>query len=112
MNFFTKILRFIPETRFKILGLATIKDIPTEKFNAIIEDFLSDGWRKTYEYSGIDAWIDYGCVKIKKGNVKFKLEWDNWTGGSIEGNKKDIESISLKQKFPVTQEWRWKECNK
>jgi hypothetical protein len=64
---------------------------------------------KTYEYTGFDAWIDYGCIKLKKGKAKIKLEWDNWTEGSIEGSKEDIDSIAQNSGFSVTQEWRWSE---
>ena len=109
MNFVARIIRFFPKLRFRILGLATIKDIPTTKFKGLIDEFLSNGWRKTYEYKGFDAWIDYGCIKLKNGNTKLKLEWDNWTEGSIEGPNRLIETIANKYLLSVTYEWRWSE---
>jgi hypothetical protein len=70
---------------------------------------LSEGWIQTYEYSGFDAWIDYGCLKLRKGNDKLKLEWDNWTEGSIEGSRDLIAAIAEKIQLPVSEEWRWSE---
>lgn len=109
MRFIAQVIRFFPKLRFKLLGLATIKDIPTSQFNSLIDEFRSDGWQMIYEYQGFDSWIDYGCIKLKKGPIKLKLEWDNWTEGSIEGPKKTIESIANLFKLSVTDEWRWSE---
>lgn len=102
-----KLLRNISKLRFKILNLSTIKDIPTDQFNSIIEKMISLGWRKTYEYSGFDAWIDYGKVKLKKNGTKLTFEWDNWTEGSIEGPTKEIEEIASVSNLKVSNEWRW-----
>ena len=89
------------------MGLATIKDIPTEQFNALVETLVASGWRKRYEYSGFDAWIDYGRIKLRKGQTILNLEWDNWTEGSIEGSKCIIEEIAQDNDLTVTHDWRW-----
>lgn len=109
MNILIKIIRFFPKLRFKLLNLATVKDIPTDRFNQLIKELISDGWKKTYEYSGFDAWIDYGNVKLKKGNMKLTCEWDNWTEGSIEGPHSFIEEFAKKKKLLIINEWRWSE---
>jgi hypothetical protein len=95
-----------------MLGLVTIKDIPTERFNALRAQLLSEGWAQTYEYTGIDAWIDYGCLKLRKGRDKLKLEWDNWTEGSVEGRQDLVAAIAEKIQVPASREWRWSEYDK
>lgn len=104
-----RFLRGCSKLRFRLLGLATIKDIPTDRFNALWQRLLADGWIQTYEYSGVDAWLDYGCVKLRKGPARLKLEWDNWTEGSVEGRRELIEAIGRRFDLPVSHEWRWSE---
>jgi len=100
-------LRFLAKLRFKLLGLATIKDIPTEQFGQIAEELLALGWKKVYVYDGFDAWIDYGKVTLRKGMCKLTLEWDNWTEGSIEGPRKIVEALGYKRNLHVSYKWRW-----
>ena len=99
--------RALAKLRFRLLGLATIKDISTERFNALVDQLVRDGWRKASEYDGVDAWIDYGRIDLKKGAIKLTLEWDNWTEGSIEGPRDIVERLGRQFGFPVTNEWRW-----
>jgi len=47
-------------------------------FNEILEQLLGNGWVKLYEYDAIDAWIDFGKVKIRKDNTTLVFEWDNY----------------------------------
>jgi hypothetical protein len=109
MKWFARSTRLVRKVRFRVLGLATIKDIPTESFNALRGQLLSEGWTQIYEYTGMDAWIDYGCLKLRKGRDKLKLEWDNWTEGSVEGRKDLIAAIAERIQLPATSEWRWSE---
>jgi hypothetical protein len=109
MNWFAKCIRQATKLRFRMLRLATIKDIPTERFNALRAQLLSDGWTQTYEYTGFDAWIDYGCLKLRKGKDRLKLEWDNWTEGSVEGRQDRVVAIAAAIQLPVSREWRWSE---
>ena len=102
-------LRSVSKARFRILGLATIKDIPTDQFNEIIRGLIGEGWTKTYEYAGFDAWLDYGCVKLRKGRQKLKFEWDNWTEGSVEGPPQILARIAMDRDLAVINEWRWSE---
>ena len=62
--------------------------------NEILEQLLGNGWVKLYEYDAIDAWIDFGKVKIKKNNTILTFEWDNYMEGVIIGNKNEIEQIA------------------
>ena len=74
----------------------TISDIPTETFHQIIRDLCSDGWKKTQEYDGIDAWIDYGMIVLRKRFTCLKFEWTNWEEGSIGGPSRVIQGIKDK----------------
>ena len=113
MDFLTKsianTLRILAKLRFRLLNLATIKDIPTEQFNEIIKELITLGWKKTYVYDGFDAWIDYGKVKLREKGIKLIFEWDNWTEGSIEGPITVIENLGKENNLKVTHEWRWDE---
>ena len=92
-----------------MLGLATIKDIPTDGFNALAEQLIASGWKKTGEYIGFDAWIDYRRIKLRKDEIKLNLEWDNWTEGSVEGPRSIIEAIAQDTGYSVSYQWRWSE---
>jgi hypothetical protein len=107
MNALAQVMRAAARVRFSLLGLATIKDIPTKRFKELIAALTDAGWRKTGEYQGFDAWIDYGQVSLKKGGVKLNLEWDNWTEGSVEGPRSTIEEMARQFDFPVSHAWRW-----
>lgn len=78
----------------KVLNRASITDISTDKFNSLIRELISDGWKKTYEYDGLDAWIDYGKITLKKDRSKLTCEWDNWFEGSIEGPRAFMEVLA------------------
>ena len=66
MNVLARSMRAVAKMRFRALGLATIKDLPTGRFNRVVEELVATGWRKTSEYDGVDAWIDLqrtGCAR-------------------------------------------------
>lgn len=112
MNKIVQVLRAASKAKFRALNMRTVKDIPTEQFNEIISVLLKNGWEKTYEYDGFDAWIDYGKVKLKNKNRKLKFEWDNWTEGSIEAEEKTLKEIAEMFNLTVVNEWRWSEYDK
>jgi hypothetical protein len=102
-----RLLRTLAKWRFRWLGLATIKDIPTARFRRLVDDLVARGWRKVAEYDGFDAWIDYGRIKLRKDGHRLLLEWDNWTEGSIEGRRTVIEGIARDFGLEVVHQWRW-----
>lgn len=75
MNVLARSLRTVAKLRFRMLGLATIEDIPTERFKELAEQLVASGWRRTGEYKGFDAWIDYGHTLLRRHGVRLKLEW-------------------------------------
>jgi hypothetical protein len=109
MKLVAKLLRSISKAVFRFRDHATIVDIPTDRFNGIVKQLKSEGWKQTYEYSGFDAWIDYGAVRLKKKGLTLLFEWDNWTEGSIEGPRDFMEDFAKKNSMPVSYEWRWSE---
>lgn len=109
MGLLTRMLRGFSKWRFRLLSLATIKDIPTDQFNSLARQLIESGWKKTDEYAGFDAWIDCGRIKLRKDGSKLSLEWDNWTEGSVEGPRQIVEMIANDAGYPVTYEWRWSE---
>ena len=109
MVLLARFLRALAKQRFRLLGLATIKDIPTASFRQMIDHLAEAGWRKTSEHDGFDAWIEHGRIRMKRHGSILTLEWDNWTEGSIEGPRATIEEIGREQNLRVTHEWRWSE---
>ena len=75
----------------------TAMDIKTDTFNRIVKDFRAEGWKKIEEYDNIDAWIDYGMVRLKKGSAVLTFEWTNWDEGSVEGP--DDTVLAIKSKY-------------
>ena len=88
------VLRVLSRVRFRVLRLAIIEDIPTEKFNQLLVKHVKAGWHKSNEYEGFDAWIDYGRVVLRKGWTKLEFKWDNWTEGEIVGPRNVVNLIA------------------
>jgi hypothetical protein len=109
MKLVAKFLRSTSKAVFSLRNRATILDIPTDRFNDIIKQLKLDGWKQTFEYSGFDAWIDYGAIRLKKNRLTLFFEWDNWTEGSIEGPRDFIEHFAKNNSMPVSYRWRWSE---
>ena len=92
---------------FRLRKLRSIFPVETARFNRIIADLSARGWRKVGEYRGVDAWIDYGRIVLKKGRRRLVFEWDNWDEGSIEGKADVIEEIAAAYRLPVIERSRW-----
>ena len=103
------ICRAFYKLRFRLLGLATIKAIPTYEFRDLIKTLKSEGWYVTYEYFGEDAWVHYGQVKLRRDLRRLTLEWDDKTGGSIEGAGDLIRGIAYTKGYKAVYQWRWAE---
>jgi hypothetical protein len=66
MNVLARSLRAVAKMRFRALGLATIKDLPAARFKQLVTELVAAGWRKTSQYDGFDAWIDYGRIRLNE----------------------------------------------
>jgi hypothetical protein len=102
-----RFLRTLAKLRFRLLGLATIKDIPGDKFKVVVSGLEDQGWRAGARYSGFDAGIDYDAFRLRKGLVELKCEWDNWTEWSVEGPRRIVEAVARDNQLEVTHAWRW-----
>jgi hypothetical protein len=112
MKIIADLHRAFSKARFRLLDLATIQDIPTARFNVLAGELRDCGWRNISEYDGFDAWVDYGRITLRRGRRKLTLEWDNWTEGSVEGPRAEVESIAATFGFAVSYQWRWAEYDK
>ncbi len=101
------LVRWYRETEYRLRGYRTIFPIPTDTFNAIIGDLAREGWRKRYEYRGMDAWIDYGRIVLKRSGQRLVFEWDNWEEGSVEGKPEILAELAARYDFEVSELWRW-----
>jgi len=107
MNPLVSLLRCAANLKLRLLRHAIIQDIPTARFNALIQSLLSSGWSKTYEYTGFDAWIDYGRVDLKKGRARLRLSWDNWCEGEVRGPQAAVAAIAQQVGVPVSRSIKW-----
>jgi hypothetical protein len=82
-------------------GWKRIEGIPTSDFNEILATHVRSGWTKCYEYDGMDAWIDYGRVDLRKGSIRLRFEWTNWLEGEISGPRDVIRDLSQRTRGPT-----------
>jgi hypothetical protein len=107
MIWIARFLRGTAKARFRILGLATVKDIPGDKFKELASVLKAQGWRVSQEYSGIDAGLDYNCIRLRRGLRTLKCEWDNWSEWSVEGPRIVVEAVAAENNLKVSYAWRW-----
>lgn len=107
MTFIAKLMRRFAKWRFRVRGLATIADIEDSDFSDILAALEADGWKVYARYFGVDARIDYDCVRLKRSGIKLKCEWDNWDGWSIEGPALALGELASRFNLSVKSEWRW-----
>jgi len=81
-------------------------DIETELGNKILEDLISDGWKKIREYSPVafDKGIDFDSYVLKKNKSKLKFKWNNWFEWEISGPENELEVIARKYSLSSNQE--------
>lgn len=107
MHAVAKVIRSFAKARFRLLGLAGIKDISGKRFVPLFKLLESDGWRIYRRYEGFNAGIDYDCLRLRKGSATLKCEWDNWSEWSVEGRREIIDAIAQQSELQVTYAWRW-----
>jgi hypothetical protein len=99
--------RTLEKLRFRLLGRATIKDIPGSRFQALVSTLIAQGWHQRARYTGFDAGIDYDRLVLRKGVRSLICEWDNWSEWSIEGPRRLIVAIAATQGLNVSDTSRW-----
>jgi hypothetical protein len=103
----TWISRNLPKLRNNVLGLATIKDIPTEKFLDLIKSLKSEGWDIVDNYYNGGILYHQSKIKLKRNSCKLTLEWNNRDGGNIEGADEVIRNIARTHGFVAVNDQRW-----
>jgi len=77
-----------------------IKEVSTELFNKVIKTLLKEGAKKSFEYQGMDAWIDYGEVHLWLNEDKIVFTWTNWFEGEIEADPALLNKICSRFGIP------------
>ena len=101
------ILRSLPKLRYRALGLASIKDIPTLEFISLIKTLKSKGWHIADEYYSGGVLDHYSKIKLERNSIKLNLEWDNKDGGSIEGAEEHVRKIANTHGFTTVDKRHW-----
>ena len=103
----TWISRNLPKLRNNALGLATIQDIPTEKFVDLIKSLKSEGWDIVGNYYNGGVIYHQSKIKLKRSSSKLTLEWNSKDGGHIEGADEVIRKIARTYDFVAVNDRHW-----
>lgn len=100
-------MRRFARWRFQVRGLSTIQEIPDGTFLGIVSALEAEGWQVVSRYAGIDAGIDYDCIRIQHDGTRLKCEWDRWDEWSIEGPAPIIQPLAARFGLSAVRRSRW-----
>lgn len=92
---------------FRVRGLSTMAEIDGAAFDRILAALEADRWKVTARYGGIDAGIDYDCIRLRRDGIRLKCEWDRWDGWSIQGPTAVVSDMAERFNLSATSRWRW-----
>ena len=95
MTWISEFVRYLSVLGDPRLEPGTIEGLPPFALRRTVDTLLAGGWITTYEYGGTDAWVDYARVDLRKGRSKLKLEWDQESGGSIDGPRVVLDELRV-----------------
>src|SRR6478609_521161 len=95
MTWILKIVGYLSALGAPRMAPGTIEGLPPFALRQTVDVLQAAGWITTYEYDGADAWADYARVDLRKGRSKLKLEWDQESGGSIEGPRSVLDELRV-----------------
>jgi hypothetical protein len=95
MTWISEFVRYLSVLGDAKLEPGTIEGLPPFALRQTVEALQAAGWITTYEYIGDDAWVDYARVDLRKGRSKLKLEWDQESGGSIDGPQAVLDALRV-----------------
>ena len=101
------ISRTLPKLRNNVLGLATIRDIPTQKFLDLTKSLKSEGWVIVDNYYNGGVIYHQSKIKLRRNSSKLTLEWNNKDGGHIEGADEVIRNIARTHDFIAVTDRHW-----
>ena len=95
MAWISQLVRYLGILRDPRLEPKTISDLPPVALRQTLELLLRNGWLKTFEYDAEDAWVDYARVDLRRGRSKLRLEWDQDSGGTVEGPRAVLDELRV-----------------
>lgn len=91
----TWISRAHPKLDFYAVDRSIIRDIPTQKYIAILKSLKSEGWNIVDIYYNDGLSLHHSKIKLKNNSNQLTLEWRKKYGGSIEGTDQSIREIAV-----------------
>ncbi|WP_195732233.1 hypothetical protein [Glaciecola sp. MH2013] len=79
--------------KYKRDDLNIIEAIPIDRFNAIIQKCISEGWEIRPEYYEIERLEQAWAGKLRKGHSTLHCSWSSETYGAINGPRPIIQSL-------------------
>jgi uncharacterized protein YjiS (DUF1127 family) len=107
MRIIAALLRSFARWRFQARGLATLMDLSEGEFQRLSDTLAADGWAVASRYFGVDAGIDYDCIRLKKNGRRLKCEWDRWDGWSVEGPEAVVQRLAIRAGRTARNQSRW-----
>jgi hypothetical protein len=95
MTWFSNFVRYLSVLGDPRLEPGSVEGLPPFALRKAVDALRAGGWITTYEYDAEDAWADYARVDLRKGRSKLKLEWDQESGGSIEGPRAVLDDLRV-----------------
>jgi hypothetical protein len=103
MTWISQFVRYLSVLGDPRLEPRSIEGLPPFALRQTVDALLATGWITTYEYAGDDAWLEYARVDLRKGRSKLKLEWDQESGGSIDGPRAVLDGLRVLDPWTSTQ---------
>lgn len=107
MKFVVQLGRRLAIWHFNWRRKASVLDIGSTDFERIVRHLSQVGWKEAGRYSGIDAGIDYDCVRFRRGSARLKCEWDRLDDWSIEGSEEVVQELAAELGLHAVRQWRW-----
>jgi hypothetical protein len=95
MTWISEFVRYLSVLGDPRLEPGSIDGLPPFALRQTADALLATGWITTYEYAGEDVWVDYARIDLRKGRSKLKLEWDQESGGSIDGPRAVLDDLRV-----------------
>jgi len=95
MTWLSNFVRYLSVLGDPRLEPGAVEGLPPFALRQAVDALRAGGWVTTYEYEGADAWADYARVDLRKGRSKLKLEWDQESGGSVEGPRAVLNGLRV-----------------
>jgi hypothetical protein len=95
MTWISEFVRYLSVLGDPRLEPGTVEGLPPFALRQTVDALQGAGWITTYEYAADDAWVDYARVDLRKGRSKLRLEWDQESGGSIEGPRTVLDELRV-----------------